>query len=218
MGWWITLAILFLLAILPLGVNARYDEDGIRVRVILGHIRVTVFPLPKWIKKDKNHTPNAKKPEKKKKKEKKKKESAGDNGAQEKKKGGNIKDFLPLVKIGLNLLNDFRRKLRLDYLQLSLVLAGDDPCDLAVNYGRAWAALSNLQPLLEKAFVVKKRDLDVQCDFTADQTLVTARLDLTITLGRLLGLAAVYGVKALIAFLKIKKKKKAVQQNESKAS
>ena len=216
MGWWITLGILFLLAILPLGVNVRYDEDGIRARVIAGPIRVTVYPIPKWMKKDKTKTPKAKK--EKKSKKKKKEPQAAEGAPAAKKKGGSLKDFLPLVIIGLHLLDDLRRKLRLDYLQVHLTLAGDDPCDLAVNYGRAWAAMSNLQPMLEKAFVVKKRDLDVQCDFTATQTLITARLDLTITLGRLLGLAAVYGVKALIEFLKIKKKKKAVQQNESKAS
>ena len=47
----------------------------------------------------------------------------------------------------------------------------------------------------------------MECDFTANETLVTARLDLTITLGRLLALGVVYGIRALITFLKIKKKR-----------
>ena len=55
--------------------------------------------------------------------------------------------------------------------------------------------------------MIKKRDLEVECDFTANETLVTARLDLTITLGRLLALGVVYGIRALITFLKIKKKR-----------
>ena len=70
-------------------------------------------------------------------------------------KGGSLLDFLPLVKIALDFLGDFRRKLRLDNLYLRLILAGSDPCDLAVNYGRAWAALGNLMPQLEKWFVIK---------------------------------------------------------------
>jgi len=87
-------------------------------------------------------------------------------------------------------------------------MAADDPCDLAVNYGRAWAAVGNLMPRLERVLVIKKRDIEVECDFETNQTRVIARLELTITLGRIIGTAVVYGVKALIEFLKIKNKRK----------
>ena len=50
--------------------------------------------------------------------------------------------------------------------------------------------------------------MEVECDFTASETLVIARLGLTITLGRLLGLAIVYGIRALREFLKLQKKRK----------
>ena len=93
-------------------------------------------------------------------------------------------------------------------LELKLIMAADDPCDLAVNYGRAWAAVGNLMPRLERVLVIKKRDIEVECDFEANQTRVIARLDLTITLGRIIGTAVVYGVEALIEFLKIKNKRK----------
>ena len=126
----------------------------------------------------------------------------------ESKKGGPITDFLPLVKIALDMLGAFWRRLRVNMLELKLVMAADDPCDLAVNYGRAWAAVGNLMPRLERVFVIKKRNIDVQCDFETAETLITARLDLTITLGRILATVVVYGVKALIEFLKINKKRK----------
>ena len=87
-------------------------------------------------------------------------------------------------------------------------MAANDPCDLAVNYGRAWAAVGNLLPQLEKWFVIKKRDIEVECDFETSQTLVIAHLDLTITLGRLLALVFVYAIRALKEFLNIKKKRK----------
>ena len=77
-----------------------------------------------------------------------------------------------------------------------------------MNYGRAWAAVGNLMPRLERLFVIKKRNIEVQCDFETTQTLAVARLDLTITLGRLLATVVVYGVKALVEFLKIKNKRK----------
>jgi len=211
MGWLITLGVLLLLAVLPLGVRIRYDADGALVRVIAGPLKITVFPLPKKKKKEKKpevkpaspaeaEVENLPKPPQppKPKKEKKPKEQ----------KGGSLLDFLPLVKTALDFLGDFRRKLRLDNLYLRLILAGDDPCDLAVNYGRAWAAVGNLMPQLEKWFVIKKRDIEVECDFETSQTLVIARLDLTITLGRLLAAVLVFAVRALKEYLKIKKKRK----------
>ena len=48
----------------------------------------------------------------------------------------------------------------------------------------------------------------MECDFEASQTLVIAHLDLTITLGRLLAAAVKFAVRALIEYLKLKKKRK----------
>ena len=127
---------------------------------------------------------------------------------EKKEKGGSLLDFLPLVRVALDLLGDFRRKLRLDRLELKLIMAADDPCDLAINYGRAWAALGNLFPLLERAFVIKKRDIEVECDFTVSETLIIARLDITITLGRIIALVVRYGIRALREYLKIMKLRK----------
>ena len=102
----------------------------------------------------------------------------------------------------------FGRKLRITHLQIKLILAGDDPAALAQNYGRAWAAIGNLFPLLDKAFVIKKRDLEVECDFLADQTTITARADMSITIGRILLLLAVQGVPVLRELMKILKLRK----------
>lgn len=212
MGWWITLGILVLLAILPLGVSVKYDSGGPLIRVILGPVRFTVFPLPKKEKKEKKKKtaesektsaePQPQPPQNPapppKPREKKPKEETG----------GSWTDFLPLGKEVFRFLNVFRRKLRLKRLELKLIMASNDPCDLAVNYGRAWAAVGNLMPQLERVFVIKKRDIEVECDFTASETLVIARLDLTITLGRLLSAVVVFAVRALVQFLKINKKRK----------
>ncbi len=200
MGWIIALGIILLLAAIPLGASVRYDSDGIRVRIIAGFLRFTIIPLPQRKKKPpKKAKAAAQSPPKP------KKPAAQ---ADEKKKGGSWRDFLPLVRTGLDFLNQFRRKLRVNNLQLKLILAGDDPCDLAVNYGRAWAALGNLLPLLEKAFVIKKRDCEVECDFTADETLVTAQMDVTIRLGQILSMAVHYGIRIIKDLLVLKKKRK----------
>ena len=198
MGWLIALGILTALAILPLGVSAQYDSGGALVRLILGPVKLILYPRP--------HSPpkKEKKPKEKKQEEKtseketqeasapvKKKEASGDP------QGGDWKDFLPLFRVAMDFLGNFRRKLRVRDLEMKLILAGDDPCDLAVNYGRAWAALGNLMPKLERFLVIRKRNLEVECDFTSEKTLVFVRLELTITLGRLLGLAVVYGIRGL---------------------
>lgn len=209
MGWLIFLAILIGLGCLPLGVRLRYDEDGPLAAVLLGRLPIVLYPVPGWLKK---LTSREKKPgENKPKEEKPKKEKP--KKAAENPQGGSWEKFLPLVQLGLHFLGDFRRKLRVNRLVLRLTLAGDDPCDLAVNYGRAWAAVGNLLAALERAFVIQKRDVEVQCDFLGEETKVVFAMDLTITLGRVLGLLVKYGIRAVTILLKMKNQK-AVQNNE----
>lgn len=224
MGWLVTLGTLTLLAILPLGVSVKYDSDGALVRLILGPVKITLFPRPKKEKKPgkakknrKEESPDGKKPP-----EQQPPQSGTQAAAKpkepKKKTGGKLTDFLPLVRTVLDFLGDFRRKLRVNMLELKLIMAADDPCDLAVNYGRAWAAVGNLMPKLEKFLVIKKRNIEVECDFEADETLVVARLDLTITLGRILAAVFTFAFRALIQFLKIMKKRKGGAVNEQKSS
>ena len=211
MGWLIFLAILIGLGCLPLGVRLRYDEDGPLAAVLLGRLPIVLYPLPGWLKK---LTSREKKDgEKKPKKEKPKKEKPPKDTVGEAPQGGSWKKFLPLVRLGLHFLGDFRRKLRVNRLVLRLTLAGDDPCDLAVNYGRAWAAVGNLLAAMQRAFVIQKRDVEVQCDFLGEETKVVFAMDLTITLGRVLGLLVKYGIRAVKILLKMKNQK-AVQNNE----
>ncbi len=206
MGWIITLGILVLLAILPLGASVRYNSEGLSLKVIAGPVRIPILPAKK---KD----PQSVKPKKEKKKktaDKTKSKSATSKPKTEKpkEKGGPITDFLPLVKTALDLLNGLRKKLRIKHLKLKLILAGDDPCDLAVNYGKANAAMGNLLPLLERCFVIKDKQVEVECDFEASQTLIIAGADITITLGWLLGIPVFYGVRAVKQFFQIKNKRK----------
>lgn len=197
-GWLIALGILVLLAVLPVGVCLIYNEDGLILSLLLGAIKIKLFP--------KASTEKKKEKPKKKKKQKPKNTATKDKKKNKKKSGGKITDFLPLVDIGLQFLGSFRRKLRVKRLEILYVMAGADPCDLALNYGKAWTAVGNLMPLLERIFVIKKRNIQVQCDFTADSAKISARLDMTITVGRVVGIAVKYGIKAIREFLKIKNK------------
>lgn len=197
MGWVIVLVALVLLGCLPLGVRIVYDTSGFMADVMLGPVKRHLYP---GIKDKETGT-----------QKKASKESDSKTNVQRKdenKQGGSLKDFLPLLQVARDFLGSFRRKLRVNKLEFLLVMAGDDPCDLAINYGKAWAAVGNIMPQLERFFVIKKRDVQVFCDFTADATTLYLRADVTITLGRLLGLLVKYGIRACKEYYKIMNKRK----------
>ena len=192
MGWLIALAVVGGLAVLPLGFRAVYRESKSGVWLLIGPFKLRVYP----------GKPKKDKPEKKAKPQKAKQPDT------KQEKGGTYRDFLPVVRTILEFLEHFRRKIRVNDLQLKVILSGDDPSDLAVNYGRAWAALGNLMPQLERFFVIKKRDLEVECDFTSDTTLIYAKADVTITVARALHLLGRYGIRVLKDLLELKKLRK----------
>lgn len=209
MFWWITLGIVTCLAILPLGVRVLYDAGGAVVKIVLGPVKFTVFPRPQKEKKPK------KEKEKKVEKQKPAEEANLPRPPQpppkpkgEKKNGGSLTDFWPFVKLAFDFLGDFRRKLRMKELYLRLIMASEDPCDLAINYGKTWTAVGNLLPALERWFVIKNKDVEVECDFTASETKVIARAEITITLGRLLSLVAVYACRGFKEFIVFRNKRK----------
>lgn len=217
MLWLIIPGILLLLCLLPLGIGAVYGKQGPKVYLIIWKVKILLYPR-KPQKPKKENTPE--KPSGKPIRQKNKQETVQPEGekppeeakqetspAKDKKPSEEAKqeedapwDFeklKSLLHLIVPFLGDLRRKIRITWLQGYLLLAGGDPCDLAVNYGRAWAALGNLQALLSRAFVIKKQDLQVGCDFAGENTLFYGRADITITLGRLLGLVLRYGWKLL---------------------
>ena len=198
MGWLIAAAVIILLLILPLGASIIYNADGPLVRLVAGPIFIRLYPGKK------QDPDKPKKPKKKKEKPKKEKKPAA---CATKKKGGPISDFYPFVKLVFDFLKDFKNKLRFDVVKFHLLMAGGDPADLAINYGKAWAIVGDAWALLETWFVIKKRDVEISCDFEGSTTLVDARIDLTITLGRMLWLALSYGVKAIREYLNFRKKR-----------
>ena len=108
----------------------------------------------------------------------------------------------------LDFLEQLRRKVRVKDLELKVILAGDDPCNLAVNYGRAWAALGSLMPQLDRFLSIRKKNVEVECDFVAESTKVYAKVDATLSLARAFSLGARHGIKIIKDILKLKKLRK----------
>ena len=188
MGWLIALAVVAATLLLPLGFSAIYRQSDPGVWILIGPLRFRVYPGNKKEKDPQKLTSESKKGNEK--------------------KGGSYRDFQPIIRTIIEFLGEFRRKIRVKRLDLKVILAGDDPSDLAVNYGRAWAALGSLVPQLERLFVIKKRNLEVECDFVAEETLIYARIDATISVVKTLHLLSRHGIKILKHLLELKKLRK----------
>lgn len=203
--WWMTLlvilAALVLIGCIPVGVDARYNADGVFLAAKLGPFRLQLLPQ-KPRKKPKKRRQQQKQPEK----------APASSEPQEKKSNpllsGGVDGMLQLLDLAFDTLGDLRRKLRVNELTLHVLIGGaEDPAKAAMGYGRAWAAIGAITPSLERLFVIKKRDIRPALDYTISNTQVDAHLVTTITIGRSLALA----VHAGIRFLKLlNERKKAV--------
>lgn len=190
-GLLISLAFAALLACMPVGIRLLYNQQGGFVWLRLGFLTIPLYPRSKQTTKNK------------------KKATTGQKTSEEK-AGGSLKDFFPIVEIVLDFLSDFRRKLWVQNLELKLILAGDDPCDLALHYGNAWGVVGSLFPLLEQYVRIKNRNLQVECDFTATDTLVKAQAEILLSFGTFLWISLRHGLRGLKEYLHIMKKTKAV--------
>ncbi len=192
----IILAIIILLLLIPLGVDAAYLGGIFSLKAKIGPFRLKLLP--------KSGEPKAKKkrkPKKEKKPKKSKKDGAAPAEGKAKKKLPPIKkqDILEVLRTVLRMLDRFRRRLRLDVLELNYVSGGDDPYDAVMNYGCFNAALGTLDPLLRKVFRVGQEDIRSRVDFTAEKTTLDAGAVLSIRLGDILLIVFC----ALCAILKI---------------
>ena len=195
MIWLVVLLILIVLALIPIGITVLYGDDGAAIRLKAGLFHFRLYPSK--IKKNKQKISD-----------KQQQESFEKEKNVHKQQGGTLDDFLAWLNIILDILGDLRKKIRISRLELHLVLAGDDPCDLSVNYGLAWAALGNLMPLLETVFTIDKRNLQIASDYTGSKTRINARMDISISFGRFLHLAVRHGIRLLREYFKQNNKRK----------
>ena len=201
------LGLILILCFVPVGVTAEYSKDGPLVLAHAGPVRLRLIPKKK-------KTEGGEKPPKKK-KEKKKKNASGetDEDREEKPKrkiGGMIPMFRELLGLVLPLLTQFKNKLRIRELILQLTVGGfgEDPAKPAILYGRAWAALGNLMPVLMQHFRIDKQNVGADVDFTAEENTIYAKAKLTITIGAILRIALYYGIRALMIYYKHTKQTK----------
>ena len=188
MWWLIIVGVVLLILLMPVGIRGRYNDNGGIAWVTVGPFRFLLYPNKRG--------------------DKKASEVVAEFAKKKTVKGGKLSDFYPLFGDIIEILAELRRKLRVKRLVFKVILAGDDPCDLAVNYGKAWTALGNLMPRLEQFLVIRKRELEVECDFTADKTLIYADIHITISFVRLIGIVLINGTRIMKKYLSIIEKRK----------
>lgn len=194
MGWLIALAALVLIGLVPVGLLGSYNSDGKWLYLYIGPVRIPLYPSRKDGKNTKKKTKSADKP--------------SGHGEKTGQSGGNLSDFLPIAKTVLAFFSELIKKIKVKNLILNVVLAGSDPCDLSINYGRTCAVVANLQPHLDRLFSIKKQSITVACDYMAEESVVTACLDITICLARLLVLVVRYGFQAIRQYFNLYNKRK----------
>ena len=200
MGWLIALAVVTALALIPVGASIRYEKEQFSLKLRVGFLN---FSLAKGKKEKKEE----KQPEKDLETTQKAQKAQESQKPAEKKQKRPMKDYLPFLHLALDFLGSLRRKLRINKLYGKVILSGDDPCDLATGYGAAWAAVSNIMAYLNQIFVIEDQNVNVECDFTGEKTVYSGRVDLTLTVGRIVSLGLTYGIRAFKEFLIFKKRK-----------
>ena len=104
-----------------------------------------------------------------------------------------IRTILALAKLGLQALDRFRQRLRVQLLRLVFVSGASDPYDTALAFGYVNAALGALTPLAERALRIDERDIQTGVDFQAERPRIDARIVCTIRIGQIVIIALAFG-------------------------
>lgn len=193
----IVLAVLWLLSLIRLGGRVRYGAEGLFVFLLLGPVKLQLFPA-------KEESGGEWKPKPKKEKRKKKKPAAAEQHKKEPKEGrpGTLSRLMKLLPVVGQACGTLKRKIRIDDLQLQLIWGGGDPAAIALGYGQANAALGMIWPILDHNFKVKRHSFQVDLDYGRAQPGVELTAALTLTVGQIVTLGVHYGGKALITWIR----------------
>lgn len=204
-GWivfGVIVLLLTLLMLVRLGGEVTYGESGLRVRVRLGQIRITLIPRRKKPSRKSGNADSKKSP--------KKKKPPADTEQKPEEKGGSPVYLTDLISIAVDGVGQLLARLQIDRLELEYVIGGKtDPAGAAVRYGAVYAGGDAILPLLENTFYcIKKRELQAWIDFESDETLVWTRFSLSIRIGQMLAIFLKLGWAFLRAYTRKKREDK----------
>ena len=189
----IVLLLILLVLVIPLGVDAGYEESVLFLRLKIGLFRYTLYPKkprPKQKRKGKQKTGGkaaAKKKTDKGKKEDRRPETAEPEGTDEtitvrEKTRWDIDTIAALAGMGMNALRRFFRSFRVELLRIHYTVAASDPYAAALQYGRLCAVMEVLPGQSRR---LRSRDIAIGCDFNRAWPEISARIVVTLQLYRL---------------------------------
>ena len=194
--------------LLRVGVRARYDADGLRVRTKIAFVRFTVFP-----RKGSIDTPQAT-AEKRAPREKSERKLSIGNALKlfravvkepvdesEPTEGGEPKGFRKIIADALRILASAKRKLYIKRLDVFFVQGGSDAFTMAMTHGVFGMVFGATQGVFEEHFRVKRYSLRTATDFLAPSSKVTADVEITIAVWEVIALS----ISAILFLLRLRK-------------
>lgn len=172
------LAVLVLALLIPVKVRFSYDQGDLALAVRYGPVKIRLFPPKEEEKKEKP-------PKKKKEGEKEGKKEKKEKPPKEKKKGKINSDQIlyaleTLPPILGRALRRTGRSIHIRPLKAHVLVAGLDPADTALLYGRLEAAVCGGLPVLKRVMRVKEEDIRLYLDFSGER--MDAIVDVGVTL------------------------------------
>ena len=161
----IILLVFLLIGFLRVGAIVSFG-DGLRVKLRVGAIKLTILPKkakkPKKPKEEKE--PKEEKPEEKKEEKPKKKRSIPKP---------TLDDILDLIQTALSALGDMARRAcrrtRIDPLDMTLIFGGYDPADAAMTFGAVNAAVFALMPRAEEKFYIPNPSIRLRMNYDSER-------------------------------------------------
>lgn len=213
------LVLLLLVLLLPARVRVMLRQEKFFLWVGLGPFRLRLLP---WKEKKPKKQKKSEKPEEAKPQNReppplpppqaerhgeaagpapqirKEKESSPVSGGMEKL---DIPYIMDLIHLGLSAMEQFRRALRVDRFLLDCAIATGDAAKTAMAYGAAAAGVGMFLPLLEENLRVRKKDIQVICDFEGTESQIFLEVQVSALVFQLL----IIGIKVLRGFLRLRK-------------
>ena len=199
----IILLILFFLASVRVGVIFHFgDQTTLKLRI--GLIRVTILPKKKKEKRTAkaNTVPKKSAPPKK----KNKLTPLG------------VYDLVTAIFSGLRAMaHRAGKRLRVDPLELSAVIGGSDPAQLAQRFGMANAAVWSLMPQAEEILHIPNPAIHLDMDYNAPKTVVSGTVGLAFRVGNMIEFTVAAAIP-LLRWYKTYRKAHANGQNPNEAA
>ena len=213
------LVLLLLVLLLPARVRVMLRQEKFFLWVGLGPFRLRLLP---WKEKKPKKQKKSEKPEEAKPQDRepppspppqaerpggaarpapqirKEKESTPVSGGMEKL---DIPYIMDLIHLGLSAMGQFRRALQVDRFLLDCAIATGDAAKTAMAYGAAAAGVGMFLPLLEENLRVRKKDIQVICDFEGTESQIFLEVQVSALVFQLL----IIGIKVLREFLRLRK-------------